>query len=337
MMRTTFGQRFQSTRPRGARPGSRPAARESPCFNPRAHVGRDCLYERYRRRFSVSIHAPTWGATQYYEAYPEEEEVSIHAPTWGATRRDTPPSCCPRVSIHAPTWGATSGCNFCLNAARVFQSTRPRGARLKALIKTETDARFNPRAHVGRDEAAKNQELWQKVSIHAPTWGATRWPHQAVHQPGFQSTRPRGARHDRPCPAALAVLVSIHAPTWGATFAATRQFRAIGVSIHAPTWGATVISGSILLNPLFQSTRPRGARRDYLIGEEHDIQFQSTRPRGARPWQGARVRCPRCFNPRAHVGRDPCRYGCRKPCWRFQSTRPRGARPHWALGSMVAT
>ena len=32
-------------------------------FNPRAHVGRDRLTEQLKERVSVSIHAPTWGAT----------------------------------------------------------------------------------------------------------------------------------------------------------------------------------------------------------------------------------------------------------------------------------
>ena len=33
------------------------------CFNPRAHVGRDVSGEQLKNNQSVSIHAPTWGAT----------------------------------------------------------------------------------------------------------------------------------------------------------------------------------------------------------------------------------------------------------------------------------
>ena len=33
----------------------------------------------------VSIHAPTWGATDVEDVYDVTEDVSIHAPTWGAT------------------------------------------------------------------------------------------------------------------------------------------------------------------------------------------------------------------------------------------------------------
>ena len=55
---------FQSTRPRGARRLARCArADRRLCFNPRARVGRDVDKVSGFRRFSVSIHAPAWGAT----------------------------------------------------------------------------------------------------------------------------------------------------------------------------------------------------------------------------------------------------------------------------------
>ena len=34
---------------------------------------------------SISIHAPTWGATGVHCAVWKRELISIHAPTWGAT------------------------------------------------------------------------------------------------------------------------------------------------------------------------------------------------------------------------------------------------------------
>ncbi len=56
----------------------------------------------------VSIHAPTWGATNYTDFAIPEFDVSIHAPTWGATQSWVAPiSRSYLVSIHAPTWGAT--------------------------------------------------------------------------------------------------------------------------------------------------------------------------------------------------------------------------------------
>ena len=55
--------KFQSTRPRRARPSTTPTNLRTLCFNPRAHEGRDyqsltCLFA-----YQVSIHAPTKGAT----------------------------------------------------------------------------------------------------------------------------------------------------------------------------------------------------------------------------------------------------------------------------------
>ena len=55
------------------------------------------------------------------------------------------------------------------------------------------------------------------ISIHAPTWGATRKPGD-------------GDRSGE---------ISIHAPTWGATGENCSLLIDSGISIHAPTWGAT--------------------------------------------------------------------------------------------------
>ena len=79
-------------------------------------------------------------------------------------------------------------------------------------------------------------------------------------------------------------MVSIHAPAWGATACEDAVKTQSGVSIHAPAWGATALRAQVRhlkrgFNPrarvgrdaptdrparnrlLFQSTRPRGARR----------------------------------------------------------------------------
>ena len=60
--------RFQSTRPRGARPGRG-------------------LHRQVREQ--VSIHAPAWGATWRPEGWTYRAFVSIHAPAWGATEDRT--------------------------------------------------------------------------------------------------------------------------------------------------------------------------------------------------------------------------------------------------------
>ena len=78
------------------------------------------------------------------------------------------------------------------------------------------------------------------------------------------------------------------------------------VSIHAPTWGATLFYFVHDCSSMFQSTRPRGARQFHNVLHVH--------------------KCT-CFNPRAHVGRDPEIIDADYRCIWFQSTRPRGARP----------
>ena len=141
---------FQSTRPRGARPTVEGIGGILICFNPRAHVGRDEVNCRSKTFPPVSIHAPTWGATDIQLNKPIRQAVSIHAPTWGATVASVEPTTLQRfqstrprgarhsitpeqllgvVSIHAPTWGATGTTTQSL-IYLLFQSTRPRGARL---------------------------------------------------------------------------------------------------------------------------------------------------------------------------------------------------------------
>ena len=55
----------------------------------------------------------------------------------------------------------------------------------------------------------------------------------------FQSTLPRGERHDWDNAHQFAVYISIHAPAWGATRIAVFGIQHISISIHAPAWGAT--------------------------------------------------------------------------------------------------
>ncbi len=122
------------------------------------------------------------------------------------------------------------------------------------------------------------------------------------------------------------------------------------VSIHAPTRGATRrYRGCTSARRWFQSTRPRGARPAAAEIGANDASFQSTRPRGARrtaargiyrigavsihaPTRGATaqqiagLREAKCFNPRAHAGRDLGAQKSAEVVEVFQSTRPRGAR-----------
>ena len=123
---------------------------------------------------SVSIHAPARGATRQGEQRQIDLPVSIHAPARGATfvRRAFAPAAL--VSIHAPARGATWPSGLPMTRPVRFQSTRPRGARLRkedhqcrrmtvsihapargATIRQFFSVRmrpcFNPRARAGRD------------------------------------------------------------------------------------------------------------------------------------------------------------------------------------------
>ncbi len=124
----SFG--FQSTPPRGGRPGWRV---------------KDVLVH------SVSIHAPAWGATRSIFAIFKQLHVSIHAPAWGATviqfrnpRLITSFNPRPRVGGDGIVTGDS-------DMQGRFQSTPPRGGRPAYSDDTAHAAGFNPRPRVGGD------------------------------------------------------------------------------------------------------------------------------------------------------------------------------------------
>ena len=389
-------QSFQSTRPRGARPLTNVGVANVTVFQSARPRGARREPRKARRgQQRVSIHAPTRGATAVDAPAGDRREVSIHAPTRGATRRVAVHSGRPAVSIHAPTRGATFG-PYVEHWGKMFQSTRPRGARPApagqvlhmGLVSIHAPTRgatcpptprsptstsfnprahegrdtpprrrprarcsFNPRAHEGRDAAAQAAGVGLRVSIHAPTRGAT-WRSSYAGTPAtcfnprahegrdlgkaqgggtadrFQSTRPRGARRGRDGACQHGGRVSIHAPTRGATRQLRDSIRDGRVSIHAPTRGATRGRGAGTrtrgcFNPRAHEGRDsppspvssarcpvsihaptRGATWTVLDPKAFTALFQSTRPRGARPaappWRPSHT----CFNPRAHEGRD---------------------------------
>ena len=163
----------------------------------------------------------------------------------------------------------------------LFQSTRPHGARRLFDTADITAVMFqSTRPHGARPSVPAVIRV-DKVSIHAPAWGATSPPNLSPGVYMFQSTRPHGARLiGRPLFDFF--LVSIHAPAWGATSNATVISTSGTVSIHAPAWGATYAMFEYQNGFRFQSTRPHGARR---IAEALFWVFYS-------------------FNPRARMGRD---------------------------------
>ena len=144
-----------------------------------------------------------------------------------------------------------------------FQSTLPRGERLRAAI-------LSPKSRM--------------ISIHAPARGATsdrRVP--SLHRKLFQSTLPRGERLEK--------IVDANVPKdfnprsrRGATPLQTLYGRyIINISIHAPARGATCSRRrAASSNKEFQSTLPRGERPSSVNSSPLVFIFQSTLPRGER-------------------------------------------------------
>ena len=146
--------KFQSTRPRGARPhesGSgawlykvsihAPAGGATPltsarsesvlCFNPRARGGRD---------------AGIWQFALLLLRFNPRARGGRDAAVAAAFHQGS------RVSIHAPAGGATHHMPHACAIYQEFQSTRPRGARLKRINRILcAELSFNPRARGGRD------------------------------------------------------------------------------------------------------------------------------------------------------------------------------------------
>ena len=229
---------FQFTRPRGARlarcPPSPPARGG---FNSRAHGGRDSVAPptaRVIRSFNSRAH----GGRDFCQRRKGKRKMFQFTRPRGARPWRTVSSRSTSVSIHAPTGGATG---------------LPRRRR--------RPARFNSRAHGGRDSIARYHAAHPDAFQFTRPRGAR--PFVVCETRGFgwfQFTRPRGARRPRPTNPKPKRKVSIHAPTGGATDKVILAARPAMVSIHAPTGGATAVIKSDLPDAPFQFTRPRGAR-----------------------------------------------------------------------------
>ena len=135
------------------------------------------------------------------------------------------------------------GCDFAYQFYLIpynkFQSTHPHGVRLVSIIRLK---------------------YFLYVSIHAPTWGATRLLESKCSSIVFQSTHPHGVRlyasHCANC--CLGFNPRTH---MGCDIAQSAQYRAAG---------------------LFQSTHPHGVRLSTWMVLDCPPRFQSTHPHGVR-------------------------------------------------------
>ena len=154
---------------------------------------------------------------------PDQIPTNIHQERWTCPRaragRDVSVSFVKpnlRVSIHAPARGATEPFAEAL-PFQLFQSTRPRGARLAQCDPGGLGRCFNPRARAGRDRRLDGRVLYARSFN--PRARAGRDLSLAQTQLGFRSFNPRArAGRDLPFHAILYYTqVSIHAPARGAT------------------------------------------------------------------------------------------------------------------------
>ena len=100
---------------------------------------------------TVSIHAPTWGATVIDYLMVSEQRVSIHAPTWGATFRYSTLAALISKFQSTHPHGVRPGIPIHICVLLLFQSTHPHGVRLIANITLQCTKSFNPRTHMGCD------------------------------------------------------------------------------------------------------------------------------------------------------------------------------------------
>ena len=182
---------------------------------------------RYARVFDVSIHAPAWGATlqatlqkKSPRSFNPRTRVGCDPLRRGAGNYLTP---CfnPRTRVgcdgHQCHQGRHRG--LCFNprtrvgcdrmacsssgVGGMFQSTHPRGVRPEVDRVDSLACQFQSTHPRGVRLLHGDSLLFvQKVSIHAPAWGATQLDGQAL----------------------LPLAVSIHAPAWGAT---SHHFRRV--------------------------------------------------------------------------------------------------------------
>ena len=122
-----------------------------------------------------------------------------------------------------------------------------------------------------------------KVSIHAPTRGATHTFLKGQQIEQFQSTHPHGVRR----------------------LNTVTNTNLADVSIHAPTRGATLLRLFLLIKVRFQSTHPHGVRHSAdMLSQLGTLVSIHAPTRGATVWRKTQ-RCARpSFNPRTHTGCD---------------------------------
>ena len=233
---------------------------------------------------------------------------------------------------------------------RDFNPRTPVGCDYNAVTGLPWLIYFNPRTPVGCDVDGQigHVEL-ERISIHAPQWGATRCDVMDDFEQVISIHAPSGVRLDEePEPAPLG-LISIHAPQWGATFQIVRTSKCFTYFNPRTPVGCDLTCRARRSLTRFQSTHPSGVRLatglvdGLLIGISiHAPQWGATRREqllhgllrdfNPRTPVGCDSRSPRSrpparnFNPRTPVGCDCTSSADLTSGEQFQSTHPSGVR-----------
>ena len=167
-------KQFQSTLPRGERPG---AAAET--------------FQLY----TISIHAPARGATLTTFATRLYPCISIHAPARGATGCQIHGFYNILISIHAPARGATSDRSQTEKVGNISIHAPARGATRRAGKIGLPFSYFNPRSREGSDKGLL-RDCIKDLLFQSTLPRGERLPEpQSLGRPcQFQSTLPRGER-----------------------------------------------------------------------------------------------------------------------------------------------
>ena len=232
------------------------------------------------------------------------------------------------VSIHAPTRGATPRGALPAPTAR-FQSTHPHGVRRPRCSGCAAPCCFNPRTHTGCDpDFYINYPPYNKVSIHAPTRGATnlrilylipsfrfnprthtgcdllRLSFLAINS-RFNPRTHTGC--DITTMTSLAPILRFNPRTHTGCDPSEGivDFGSYRVSIHAPTRGATTEQREKELTDIVSIHAPTRGATPKIAWSDNILRFQSTHPHGVR---------------QPADNQDVTAYA-------FQSTHPHGVRP----------
>ena len=255
---------FNPRAPCGARHITRACKSLLPYFNPRAPCGAR-LHDL--RRFLVGqafqSTRPVWGATR---AAALVCAISTHfnprAPCGARQRRASKWGSRGTFQSTRPVWGATLERPASI-VAKEFQSTRPVwGATPEKAQYKASDIISIHAPRVGRDEHERRRKLRNpRFQSTRPVWGATlSWKY-----------------------AAISCMISIHAPRVGRdSVVGTRHLDSGNFNPRAPCGARQVPHNVIISGDRFQSTRPVWGATDNPTLQVLSALFQSTRPRGAR-------------------------------------------------------